>query len=371
MSRVEIIELLESLRLPEEALKDTRVLAETKNSTVIEDRSPFLNDPALYSNKEPFVLYDRNNETVITRTTKGINNGILNPFEINWMEVTLYETEFVRDVLERLDSIFMKDVAQAIDDEDVRHAQEDGQYTLIVSNSFGTGKGNPNQYSYTRDNWSNGDNYLSAATIAEGILDKRNKAEEYRKKLEQQKKTDDSGEKRNAKSVSPEFEANTEELLQQIAELKTQVNQLAGEKATFEKNNHDLVAREEQHRNEKDKAWAENQKLLDKIAELENKLEGKNDEPVFNPEDIMIAEDRKIDVIKILHAMCKIGLLQKTNGSKITQNAVMEYFGKMLNDDFSKYNSNLSTSKSKTKEPSYMQVFDDLRQAAYDYFKKS
>ena len=90
--------------------------------------------------------------------------------------------------------------------------------------------------------------------------------------------------------------------------------------------------------------------------------------PVSN---IVIAEDRKIDVIKILHAMCKIGLLQKTNGSKITQNTVMKYFGKMLNDDFSEYSSNLSTSKSKTKELSYMQVFEDLRKAAYDYFKKS
>lgn len=175
----------------------------------------------------------------------------------------------------------------------------------------------------------------------------------------------------SSRMLSPNFDSDTELLLGQIDDLKEEVNQLAREKATIEKNNHDLVAREEHHRNEKDKARAENQKLLDKIAELEKKLEGKNDEPEFNPEDIMIAEDRKIDVIKILHAMCKIGLLQKTNGGKITQNAVMKYFGKMLNDDFSEYSSNLSTSKSKTKELSYMQIFEDLRQAAYDYFKKS
>ena len=85
----------------------------------------------------------------------------------------------------------------------------------------------------------------------------------------------------------------------------------------------------------------------------------------------MIAEDRKIDVIKILHAMCKIGLFQKSNGGKVTQNAVMKYFGKILNDDFSEYSSNISTSKSKTKELSYMQVFEHLHKAAYDYFKKS
>jgi hypothetical protein len=103
-----------------------------------------------------------------------------------------------------------------------------------------------------------------------------------------------------------------------------------------------------------------------KCEELESKID-----PEYEPEDIMIVEDRKIDVIKILHAMCKIGVLQKKNGSKITQNTVMKLFGKMLNDDFSEYSSNLSTSKSKTKEPSYMQVFDELRKAAYDYFKKS
>ena len=110
---------------------------------------------------------------------------------------------------------------------------------------------------------------------------------------------------------------------------------------------------------------------MKEIAKLEKDLAEKNVEPEFEPEDIRISKDRKIDVIKVLHAMCRIGLFQKTNGSKITQNAVMKYFGKMLNDDFSEYNANLSTSKSKTKELSYMQIFDDLRKAAYDYFKKS
>ena len=160
-------------------------------------------------------------------------------------------------------------------------------------------------------------------------------------------------------------------LLQQVAELKAQVNQLAREKATLEKNNHDLVAREEHHRNEKDKARAANQTLLAQMAKLKKDLAEKNVEPEFEPEDIRISKDRKIDVIKVLHAMCKIGLFQKTNGSEITQNAVMKYWGKMLNDDFSEYSANLSTSKSKTKELSYMQIFDDLRKAAYDYFKKS
>ena len=168
-----------------------------------------------------------------------------------------------------------------------------------------------------------------------------------------------------------DFGSDRELLLGQIDDLKDEINKLAAEKASLEKNNHDLVVREEHHRYEKDKARAENQKLLTQIAELKKILAEKIVDPEFKPEDIMIAEDRKIDVIKILHAMCKIGILQKSNGSKITQNAVMKYFGKMLNDDFSEYSANLSTSKSKTQERSYMQVFEDLRKAAYDYFKKS
>ena len=175
----------------------------------------------------------------------------------------------------------------------------------------------------------------------------------------------------SSRMLNPLFDSEREELLGQIDDLKEEVKQLAREKAEIEKNNHDLVAREEHHRNEKDKARAENQKLLDRITELEKKLEEKNVEPEYELEDIMIAEDRKIDVIKILHAMCKIGLFQKSNGGKVTQNAVMKYFGKMLNDDFSEYSSNISTSKSKTKELSYMQVFEHLHKAAYDYFKKS
>lgn len=175
----------------------------------------------------------------------------------------------------------------------------------------------------------------------------------------------------SSRILNPNFDSDRELLLGQIDDLKEEINKLAAEKATLEKNNHDLVAREEHHRNEKDKARTENQNLLTQIAELKKNLAEKIVEPEFKPEDIMIAEDRKIDVIKILHAMCKIGILQKTNGSKITQNAVMKYFGKMLNDDFSEYSSNLSTSKSKTKELSYMQVFDDLRKAANDYFNKS
>lgn len=360
---------LESMRLPENTPKNEDVSLQTEEMMEDEKSSSSanrLNDPSKYSALVPFLIYDENKETIISRTAKGINEGKLNPYEIDWREVTLYDTNFVRDLLEAIDSNLIKDVAQAIDDEDKRHAREDGQYTNIASEYYGTGQRNPCFYSYIRDNRQNDSEYVSAGTIAEGILDKRNKADAFLKKIELRKKNPTPNEN-NPTEKCPPFDADIEILLQQIAELKFQVNQLAREKATIENTNHDLAVREEKHRNENEIARAEKQKFMAKIAELEKKLEEKDVEP----EDIMIAEDRKIDVIKILHAMCKIGLFQKSNGGKITQNAVMKYFGKMLNDDFSEYSSNLSTSKSKTKESSYMLVFEYLREAAYDYLKKT
>ena len=81
--------------------------------------------------------------------------------------------------------------------------------------------------------------------------------------------------------------------------------------------------------------------------------------------------DSIIDVIKILHAMCKIGLFKMKDGTKIKEKTVMEYFGKMLNKDFSQYSKNLSVSKSSTKEESYLKVFDELRNEASKYYNKS
>lgn len=127
---------------------------------------------------------------------------------------------------------------------------------------------------------------------------------------------------------------NTKQLLLQIDNLKKEVNQLTHEKNVLEATNSEPL--------EKAKLYVSN---------------------------IIIAEDRKIDVIKILHAMCKIGLFKMKDGSTFTSKVVMEFFGKILNNDFTKYSSNLSTSKLKTKELSYMQVFEDLRKAAHDYFK--
>ena len=129
---------------------------------------------------------------------------------------------------------------------------------------------------------------------------------------------------------------NTKQLLLQIDKLKEEVEQLARDKAVLEKANRELQ---------------------------------KKAAPIVS--NIIIAEDRKIDVIKILHAMSKIGLFKMKDGSKFTIKVVMEFFGKILNNNFTEYSINLSTSKSKTKELSYMQVFDVLHKAAYDYYKKS
>ena len=90
--------------------------------------------------------------------------------------------------------------------------------------------------------------------------------------------------------------------------------------------------------------------------------------PVCN---IVIAEDRKIDVIKVLHSMCKIGLFKMKDGSKFTIKEVMKFFGEVLNDNFTEYSSNLSTSKATTKESTFLEVFEELHNAAKKYLKKS
>ena len=186
----DLFDYLETMRLPEEPVKPEDItpqveeMTEGDNFTSQIDR---LNDPSIYCAQVPFLIYDENKETIISRTAKGINDVKLNPYEIDWRAVTLYETNFVRELLEIIDSIIIMDVAQAIDDEDKRHAREDGQFTDISSDFYGTGQGSAVFYSYMRDNWQNDSEYVSAVTIAEGILDKRNKAEEYRKKINQNK----------------------------------------------------------------------------------------------------------------------------------------------------------------------------------------
>lgn len=156
-------------------------------------------------------------------------------------------------------------------------------------------------------------------------------------------------------------------LKKSIVLLKKQVDQLAREKAEIEKQYRASREKKEELRSENEKNKTECQRLLQLNGELEKQLH----DDVIHSGDIIIAEDRKIDVIKVLHAMCKINLFRLKNGKKFTIKAVMEYFGKVLNDNFNEYNSNLSTSKAKTKEYTFLEVFDELRAEANKYLKKS
>ena len=140
----------------------------------------------------------------------------------------------------------------------------------------------------------------------------------------------------SSRMLNPNFDSDRELLLGQIDDLKNEINQLAHEKANLEMTNHEL--------------------------------QEKVNLPVSN---IVIAEDRKIDVIKILHSMCRIGLFKMKDGSKFTIKEVMKFFGEILNDNFSEYSSNLSTSKATTKESTFLEVFEDLHNAAKKYLKKS
>lgn len=181
----DLLDYLESMRLKENSVKNDATIPQSKEEKEEIDHDTFLklNDPSVYGAQVPFLWHDSYGETIISRTAKGINDRKLNPFELNWMEITLYSTDFVRQLLELVDSSFLIDVAQAIDDEDDRRRKEDGPYTNIASYNYGTGQGNPIFYSYTRNNWENNGDYVSAVSIAEGIIDKRKKAELFRQKI--------------------------------------------------------------------------------------------------------------------------------------------------------------------------------------------
>lgn len=180
-SRRCILELVESLSLTGKQAKK-REQSETQGEKEVKETGNRLNDPKIYSWQIPFLIYDENNETIISRTAKKLNNGELNPYETNWMEVTLYDSFFVKQLLECIHSEYLMDVAQAIDDEEARHAKEDGQYTDIASNFYGTGQGSDKFYSRMQDNYA--ENNTQSVTIAEGILKNRKKAEEFQKRLE-------------------------------------------------------------------------------------------------------------------------------------------------------------------------------------------
>ena len=101
-----------------------------------EEELKTINDPDFaHEDGEPYLLKDENGETIISRTAKGINEGKINPFKTEMKEVTLFHPPFVRQFLECIDTEYLMIVAQAIDHEDAKHAQEDGRITHIQSDS--------------------------------------------------------------------------------------------------------------------------------------------------------------------------------------------------------------------------------------------
>ena len=224
----ELFDYLETMRLPEEMHNKEEDTDKKSDSVVVEYFNP-MNDPSLYGAQTPFEIVDDNEETIIHRTSDGINERKLNPYEINWMEVTLYETNYVKYLLELIDSELIMDVAQAIDDEESRHIREDGQYTTISSNSYGTGQGTAHFFSYIRDNWSD-DASITAVSLAEDILDLRKKSDAYQKKIdfymcESNEKTEES---------YPKFTPDVELLLKEIADLKNENCHIAMERDAAE-----------------------------------------------------------------------------------------------------------------------------------------
>ena len=198
--REEMLDYLDSLRLSDKGAENKRKRAQSKEFEKTE-KTYSLDDPRIHSYQVPFLLHDENNETIITRTAKEINEGRVNPFNVNWMEVTLYDSTFVTELLEIIHSDFILDVAQAIDDEEARHQREDGQYTDVASNYYGTGQGSANFYSYMINREKEDYDDIAAVTIAHGILKNRIRAEEYQKKLEQRKLGKGATSERNQKAL--------------------------------------------------------------------------------------------------------------------------------------------------------------------------
>ena len=176
MHKDEIIELLESLRIKEDITDSEKTLSNINKTG--SEYSNSLNDPSIHENGIPFPIYDENNETIITRTIKGINNLTLNPFEIDWMQVTLYETNNIKELLKGIDSLFILQVAQAFEYEKSSFIRDNEYVGDVISYFYGTGQQNSSFYTFRREHSNYED--ISAVSIAESILETRKKSEEYK-----------------------------------------------------------------------------------------------------------------------------------------------------------------------------------------------
>lgn len=179
MHKDDIIDLLESLRIKEE-VSDTEKTICNENKT--DGKYPnTLNDPSIHGFGVPFPIYDENGETIIDRTIKGINELKLNPFEIEWMEVILYDFYITEQLLEKIDSNLIMSVAQAIEIEENNQYIYPDNIIRISSCYYGTGQGSDCFYSqsYKSIEFEN----INATSIAERILNKRKNAEDYKRMI--------------------------------------------------------------------------------------------------------------------------------------------------------------------------------------------
>lgn len=226
----------------------SHINAENKIETVVENRSKFffrgysyeniLNDPKNYERGVVFLINDKDGETIISLTAKDINEGRIIPFKTNWMLVTLYLIPFIRELLELIDSVFIDEVSQAIEDELNRHKCEDGRYTKVKSYYYGTGKIASCEHTYLLD-WNDYDISIVKA-ISKEIIDNRKKTEAYQKKLEMLKEGKETQKHISPKDISSNSFIDTESLLQEIEDLKAKVDKLTSENAELEKRNNEL-----------------------------------------------------------------------------------------------------------------------------------
>ncbi len=175
-----------------------------------------LNDPLKYKNGEPYLLYDDNGETIISRTAKGINDGSINPYVIDMATVTLHLTRFTNQLLELIDSDLIMDVAQAIHDNQAKYEAEQDPYITYKSEEYGTGKSIPFFYSRTVSIFNDEDDIANAFKLARAILDTRKKIENYNKKIREKK--------RKAKG-SDDSEDKVKELKQKVEELEKKLKE--------------------------------------------------------------------------------------------------------------------------------------------------
>ena len=94
--------------------------------------------------------------------------------------------------------------------------------------------------------------------------------------------------------------------------------------------------------------------------------------PSHNTPIIRFAGKRgqKIDLYRVIIALIENGFFTDNSGAKPTQKEVFEAFGKMLGNDFSDFQKNLSQSRLNNNDSEApTQIFDTLKKTIEEYYK--